>query len=319
MEHSFNINIATKYGVNSAILLNNIYFWIEKNKANEINFYDGYYWTFNSKKAFSELFPYLTSRQVDYALEKLINDGVLITGNYNKNPYDRTLWYAITKKGYSILQNCEMKTTILSNENDNFVEPIPDINTNIKKDIKTILGATDVTPILNEQNEPTFKDSQNATAVLETPPLPPQTPPSPTSLIDKVEKQPRRKRLTKEQKQINWVNKNLELLEPYGFSENILEKLEKYFNYLVNFGTLIPWESLEMQMNELANVPRSKQADVIDTTIKRGWKSLVYVIDQQKKTEENLPSYRIKGNANSYTVEENQAWYDEIRRKKENE
>ena len=59
MIHSFDIEVAKKYGITEAILLNNINFWIEKNKANEINFYDGYYWTFNSKKAFSELFPYL--------------------------------------------------------------------------------------------------------------------------------------------------------------------------------------------------------------------------------------------------------------------
>lgn len=126
MLHSFDTAIAEKYGVHSAILLNNIYFWIEKNRANESNFHDGYYWTYNSKKAFEKLFPYMTSRQVDYALKKLIDDGILITGNYNKIPYDRTLWYAITNKGYSILQNCEMKETKLSNEGNEIVQPIPD-------------------------------------------------------------------------------------------------------------------------------------------------------------------------------------------------
>lgn len=302
MEHSFNINIATKYGVNSAILLNNIYFWIEKNKANETNFYDGYYWTYNSKKAFSELFPYLTSRQVDYALEKLIDDGVLLTGNYNKNPYDRTLWYAITKKGYSILQNCEMKTTNLLNENDKIVEPIPYINTNIKKDIKPILGATDVTPTLSQ------KDTID---VLETTPLPPQTPPSP-NLLDKVEKKPK-KRKTKQEKIDEWIDKNMNAIEVYGFSDQVKEKLEKYFNYLSNFGTLIPWESLEMQLNELATVSRSKQCEIIDTTIARGWKSLVYVIEQNKKSEQTLPSYRIQGGENHRSKEERQAWFDKYK------
>lgn len=302
MEHSFNINIATKYGVNSAILLNNIYFWIEKNKANETNFYDGYYWTYNSKKAFSELFPYLTSRQVDYALEKLIDDGVLLTGNYNKNPYDRTLWYAITKKGYSILQNCEMKTTNLLNENDKIVEPIPDINTNIKKDIKPILGATDVTPTLSQ------KDTID---VLEDTPLPPQTPPSP-NLLDRVEKKPK-KRKTKQEKIDEWIDKNMNAIEVYGFSDQVKEKLEKYFNYLSNFGTLIPLESLEMQLNELATVSRSKQCEIIDTTIARGWKSLVYVIEQNKKSEQNLPSYRIQGGENHRSKEERQAWFDKYK------
>ena len=126
MEHSFDVDIAKRYGIHAAILLKNIYFWIEKNRANDTNFYDGYYWTFNSKKAFAELFPYMNARQVDYALQKLIDDKLIITGNYNKVAYDRTLWYAITKKGYSILQNCEMESTKKENGNDNGVEPIPD-------------------------------------------------------------------------------------------------------------------------------------------------------------------------------------------------
>lgn len=132
MNHSFDINIAKEYGIQPAIILNHLYFWITKNKANNTNFYNENYWTYNSKKAFSELFPYMTERQIDYALRKLIDCGLVITGNYNKSSYDRTLWYAITKKGYSIIQNCEMETTKLSNGNNENVEPIPDINTDSK-------------------------------------------------------------------------------------------------------------------------------------------------------------------------------------------
>lgn len=136
MNHSFDIKIAEKYGIQPAIILNYLYFWIEKNKANEQNFYDGYYWTYNSKKAFATLFPYMTARQIDYAMKKLIDEGLVITGNYNKLSYDRTLWYAITNKGYSILQNCEMEKTELSNGVHEIVKPIPDINTDINTNIK---------------------------------------------------------------------------------------------------------------------------------------------------------------------------------------
>ena len=125
MEHSFDINIATRYGVQAAVLLNNIRFWIEKNKANNTNYFEGTYWTYNSKQAFSNLFPYMTARQIDYALKKLIDDGIIKTGNFNKVAYDRTLWYAITEKGYSILQNCNMEITKNENGTANIVEPIP--------------------------------------------------------------------------------------------------------------------------------------------------------------------------------------------------
>lgn len=127
MTHSFNAHIAQKYGVNSAILLHCLHMWIEKNRANGRHFYDGHYWAYNSKKAFAELFPYFTARQVDYAIQKLIDEEIIVTGNYNKKPLDRTLWFAITEKGYSILQNCEMHFANLSNARDNDVKCVTNI------------------------------------------------------------------------------------------------------------------------------------------------------------------------------------------------
>lgn len=135
MYHSFNTAIATKYGIAAATILNHLYFWIKKNEANGDNFHDGLYWTYCSRDGFEKLFPYLSARQIDYAIKKLIDGGIVITGNFNKSTYDRTLWYAITKVGYSILQNCEMEATNLSNGNDEIVRPIPDKSTYISTDI----------------------------------------------------------------------------------------------------------------------------------------------------------------------------------------
>ena len=134
MQHSFDIEIAEKYGVSEAILLQHLWFWIEKNKANEVNFYDGTYWTYNSAKAFVKLFPYMTQRQIQNALKRLKEKGIIKTGNYNKSSYDRTLSYAFTELGKSIMQKCKMENTNLSNGLHKNVTPIPDINTNINTD-----------------------------------------------------------------------------------------------------------------------------------------------------------------------------------------
>lgn len=144
MQHSFDVKLAKDYGILEAILIQNIYFWIEKNKANNKHFYDGRYWTYNSKKAFSELFPYASERQIKYSLEKLIKAEILVTGSYNKQWSDRTLWYSFTNKGLSIIQKCQMHSTNLSNENrqncpmttDNNAQPIPYINTDKNTDNK---------------------------------------------------------------------------------------------------------------------------------------------------------------------------------------
>ena len=128
MEHSFNTDVAKEYGVHCAIILNHIAYWTHYNRANGTNYHDGDYWTYNSTKAFSKLFPYLSARQISVTLQKLKDYGLIKTGNYNKSAYDRTLWYALTEKGESILQNGEMDERRMSNGFSENVTPIPDIN-----------------------------------------------------------------------------------------------------------------------------------------------------------------------------------------------
>ena len=41
MQHSFEVEDAVKYGVEKAIILNNLRFWLEKNRANRKNISDG--------------------------------------------------------------------------------------------------------------------------------------------------------------------------------------------------------------------------------------------------------------------------------------
>ena len=127
--HSFDIDIAVEYGIPAAILLNHFYFWIAKNKANEANFHDGCYWTYNSRKAYAKLFPYMTERQIKSAIDKLIDAGIIKTGCFNKDTRDRTLWYALTEKGFCIVQKCQMQMSEMSNANNGNVRPLPDNNT----------------------------------------------------------------------------------------------------------------------------------------------------------------------------------------------
>lgn len=103
MEHSFDINIAKEYGITEAILLKNIYFWVKKNALNKTNAQDGRYWTFNSVKAFSGFFPYLNERQIKYALKKLKDCGLIITGVYNSDKRLRTLWYTLSDEALILL------------------------------------------------------------------------------------------------------------------------------------------------------------------------------------------------------------------------
>ena len=107
MNHSFNVEVATKYGMLEAVLLENINFWVAKNKANEKKFYDGFYWTYNSITALSKLFPYASRATIFRALHNLEDAGLILAGNYNKDASDKTKWYTLTKKGELLLNGTE--------------------------------------------------------------------------------------------------------------------------------------------------------------------------------------------------------------------
>jgi len=130
MQHNFNTNIAEIYGIHEAVLLQNLYYWIKKNIANEKNLFDDYYWTYNSVSAYIELFPYMSEHKIRYSLKNLEENGLIITGNYNKSKYDRTKWYALTAKAFelfndSICQNHKHHLTKSTNGIAKNHEPIP--------------------------------------------------------------------------------------------------------------------------------------------------------------------------------------------------
>ncbi len=124
--HQFDPAIAARVGLNAAVIYQNLFYWAEKNAANGRHFYEGRWWTYNSVSAFSDLFPYLTGKQIRTALDKLESDGLIESGCFNKSAYDRTKWYSPT---------CLKEETHLpkkTNEDAQKGEPIPDKNTNHK-------------------------------------------------------------------------------------------------------------------------------------------------------------------------------------------
>jgi hypothetical protein len=147
MEYSFDINFAKKYGVDEAIMIKSFQYWIRLNKANNTNFYDGHYWTYNTISALSELFPFWTEKQVRSILQNLLKLNILIKGNYNKLGFDRTIWYAFmneneflqinsskkenatSQMGKSILPNGQMEFTERENATSQMVNTIPITNT----------------------------------------------------------------------------------------------------------------------------------------------------------------------------------------------
>ena len=152
-----------------AVLLENINFWVAKNKANEKNFYDGFYWTYNSITALSKLFPYASRATIFRALHNLEDAGLILAGNYNKDASDKTKWYTLTKKGELLLNGTEAcqpesnagsgnnafqnETTLFQNETT-----LPYINTDINPDVNLTVSndtvrRTDVQRVAEHWNQ----------------------------------------------------------------------------------------------------------------------------------------------------------------------
>ncbi len=123
INYHFNIDEAQMFGVNEAIFISNLRYWIFQNKAENKNFHDGRTWSYNSQIAFTVLFPFWSVRSIRTITSKLIKEGIIMTGNYHADPYNRSLWYAFVDEEKAL------KTGFRLVENDKSVEmrPVEDI------------------------------------------------------------------------------------------------------------------------------------------------------------------------------------------------
>lgn len=88
--------LARELGLNEALVMQQINYWIEINKRSGKNYHDGKYWTYNSIRAWQENdFDYMSVDTVKRTFTKLTKAGYLLVGNYNKDPRDKTKWYTI--------------------------------------------------------------------------------------------------------------------------------------------------------------------------------------------------------------------------------
>lgn len=128
VKHHFSVSVAVEVGVNAAVVLENIAFWVRANRKAGRHKHDGKHWTYGSTRHFAELFDYLSEKQVRGALDKLITCGYVETGNFNRSAYDRTRWFTLTEKGERATQERQSETPPRSNGTADRGRPIPDKN-----------------------------------------------------------------------------------------------------------------------------------------------------------------------------------------------
>ena len=157
MNHSFNVEIATQYGIEKAILIENFYFWVSKNKANNKNIHDGVAYTYNSAEAFAELFPYMTARRISKLLRELEEDGLIISRQFGK--YNRTKSYTLSDRALHFFVSCnlpkhdnETYQNMTMDSQDKVCSLNTDINTDINTDVNTYKETQDK-PAKSQKNK----------------------------------------------------------------------------------------------------------------------------------------------------------------------
>lgn len=93
LSHAFMADDAEEFGVEEAILLNSIRFWIRLNFENSKHFHEGRTWMFNSAAAFTATHRYWTKHQIRRLLSSLVNQGALLMDQ--RGGTDRSGWYAL--------------------------------------------------------------------------------------------------------------------------------------------------------------------------------------------------------------------------------
>lgn len=115
--------LACLIGLNEAIVLQQVHYWVKINAKGRRNFRDGHFWAFNSYSDWQKQFPWWSERTVQRIFSKLEKEGLLISGNYNRFKMDRTKWYRID---YEVLKRYTATCQIDEMEDSTLTQPIPE-------------------------------------------------------------------------------------------------------------------------------------------------------------------------------------------------
>ena len=105
MFFQFDSELARLYGVDEAIFIHNLYFWLRHNEATGTNIieYNGEkkVWSYHSISAFCKAFPFWNKRQIERIINSCRNKGLILTAVISELKLRGTLCYTLSPKMYS--------------------------------------------------------------------------------------------------------------------------------------------------------------------------------------------------------------------------
>lgn len=86
-----------------------------------------------------------------------------------------------------------------------------------------------------------------------------------------------------------FIDKFLKICDEFDFSDDVLTKLVKFATVLTEMNFYLAEDTIRSQLIALSDKCKTdrQRIDVIDNTIIRGWKSLIYCIDDKKSSKDD--------------------------------
>ncbi|MCO4341429.1 conserved phage C-terminal domain-containing protein [Staphylococcus agnetis] len=162
--------LAEEIGLNEAIILQQIHYWLNSSKHN----YDGKKWIYNSYPKWIEQFPFWSESTIKRTITSLEKQNLVHVGNYNKVGFDRTKWYSINYTTLNKLMtrpSGQNDPTMRSNWHDGIGQNDPTntrdytetttetTNNNILSPSSTAYPYRDVIDYLNQQTGKNYKST----------------------------------------------------------------------------------------------------------------------------------------------------------------
>lgn len=137
--------LAKKIGLNEAVLLQQIHYWLLMSKNEK----EGRTWIYNTYKDWQKQMPFWSNATIGRTIRSLEDRGLLISANFNASKMDKTKWYTLDYEKlaefeefigmeHGVRQDAESNISDCHIEDDSLFQAIPEITaetTTEKKDI----------------------------------------------------------------------------------------------------------------------------------------------------------------------------------------
>lgn len=102
-------------GLNGAIVLQQVHYWVLKKKEAKKDYFQGHFWIYNTYSQWETQFPFWSKSTIRRTIKDLEDRGLLLNRNLNKAGYDKTKWYTVN---YDALNDLIQRSSLPSAQNE---------------------------------------------------------------------------------------------------------------------------------------------------------------------------------------------------------